>query len=194
MLMTLHPGELSSALQRAKVPYTVNFMITTTLQLIPIIQREFGIILSAQKSRAMQAQGFKALLPSIIPVFAGAIDRVSQLSMSLETRAFGANKERTLLRYKPFTIKETTFSLLALLPIILVFYGRINLNSFVPLDGFSLTPFVGLLPLLMDTSMQAQFLNPMAVSLGVGVLFATGITLYLILQTMFVYISDKYLE
>ena len=143
MLMTLHPGELSSALQRAKVPYTVNFMITTTLQLIPIIQREFGIILSAQKSRAMQAQGFKALLPSIIPVFAGAIDRVSQLSMSLETRAFGANKERTLLRYKPFTIKETTFSLLALLPIILVFYGRISLNSFVPLDGFSLTPFVG---------------------------------------------------
>jgi energy-coupling factor transport system permease protein len=143
MLMTLHPGELSSALQRAKVPYTVNFMITTTLQLIPIIQREFGIILSAQKSRAMQAQGFKALLPSIIPVFAGAIDRVSQLSMSLETRAFGANRERTLLRYKPFTIKETTLSLLALLPIILVFYGRINLNSFVPLDGFSLTPFVG---------------------------------------------------
>ena len=143
MLMTLHPGELSSALQRAKVPYTVNFMITTTLQLIPIIQREFGIILSAQKSRAMQAQGFKALLPSIIPVFAGAIDRVSQLSMSLETRAFGANKERTLLRYKKFTIKETTFSLLALLPIIIVFYGRINLNAFVPLDGFSLTPFVG---------------------------------------------------
>ena len=143
MLMTLHPGELSSALQRAKVPYTVNFMITTTLQLIPIIQREFGIILSAQKSRAMQAQGFKALLPSIIPVFAGAIDRVSQLSMSLETRAFGANKERTLLRYKKFTIKETTLSLLALLPIIIVFYGRINLNAFVPLDGFSLTPFVG---------------------------------------------------
>ena len=63
--------------------------------------------------------------------------------LSLETRAFGANKERTLLRYKPFTIKETTFSLLALLPIILVFYGRISWNSFVPLDGFSLTPFVG---------------------------------------------------
>ena len=66
MLMTLHPGELSSALQKARVPYTVNFMITTTLQLIPILQREFGIILSAQKSRAMEAQGFKALLPSIL--------------------------------------------------------------------------------------------------------------------------------
>ena len=143
MLMTLHPGELSSALQKARVPYTVNFMITTTLQLIPILQREFGIILSAQKSRAMEAQGFKALLPSIIPVFAGAIDRVSQLSMSLETRAFGASKERTLLRYKEFTAKETVLSILSLAPIVLVFYGRANFNAFVPLEGFSLTPFAG---------------------------------------------------
>ena len=143
MLMTLHPGELSSALQKARVPYTVNFMITTTLQLIPILQREFGIILSAQKSRAMEAQGFKALLPSIIPVFAGAIDRVSQLSMSLETRAFGANKERTLLRYKEFTTKETVLSILSLSPIVLVFYGMANFNAFVPLEGFSLSPFAG---------------------------------------------------
>ena len=88
MLMTLHPGELSSALQKARVPYTVNFMITTTLQLIPILQREFGIILSAQKSRAMQAQGFKALLPSIIPVFAGAIDRLSLIHISEPTRPY----------------------------------------------------------------------------------------------------------
>jgi energy-coupling factor transporter transmembrane protein EcfT len=143
MLMTLHPGELSSALQRAKVPYTVNFMITTTLQLIPILQREFGIILSAQKSRAMQAQGFKALLPSIIPVFAGAIDRVQQLSMSLETRAFGSSKERTLLRYKPFTSKEIILSLLAIAPVAIVVYGRIFMNSFIPIDGFTLSPGVG---------------------------------------------------
>ncbi len=134
MLMTLHPGELSSALQRARVPYTVNFMITTTLQLIPILQREFGIILSAQKSRAMQASGFKALLPSIIPVFAGAIDRVQQLSMSLETRAFGSDNERTLLRYKPFTSKEIILSLLAIAPIAAVLYGKFYMNSFIPID------------------------------------------------------------
>ena len=143
MLMTLHPGVLSSALQRAKVPYTVNFMITTTLQLIPILQREFGIILSAQKSRAMQAKGFKALLPSIIPVFAGAIDRVQQLAMSLETRAFGSDNERTLLGYKPFTAKETIMSLLAIAPIATVLYGKFYRNSFLPIDGFYLSPDVG---------------------------------------------------
>ena len=65
------------------------------------------------------------LLPSIIPVFAGAIDRVSQLSASLETRAFGATKKEH--RYKEFTTKETALSILSLAPIVLVFYGRAKL-------------------------------------------------------------------
>ena len=44
----------------------------------------------------------------------------------------------------------------------------------------SITTFVGLVPLLAETEVQAQFLKPMAVSLGFGVLFATGITLILL--------------
>ena len=44
----------------------------------------------------------------------------------------------------------------------------------------SLTTFAGLLPLLLERSMQAKFLIPMAVSLGFGVMFATFITLLLL--------------
>ena len=44
----------------------------------------------------------------------------------------------------------------------------------------SLTTFAGLSPMLMEKSLQAQFLIPMAVSLGFGVLFATLVTLLLI--------------
>ncbi len=44
----------------------------------------------------------------------------------------------------------------------------------------SLTTFAGLTPLLLEQSMQAKFLIPMAVSLGFGVLFATFITLVLV--------------
>ncbi len=44
----------------------------------------------------------------------------------------------------------------------------------------SFTTFAGLLPLLWETSMQAQFLIPAAVSLAYGILFATAITLILI--------------
>jgi len=44
----------------------------------------------------------------------------------------------------------------------------------------SLTTFIGLMPLLFEQSTQAQFLIPMAVSLGFGILFATFITLILV--------------
>ena len=53
-------------------------------------------------------------------------------------------------------------------------------RRFRPIILTSLTTFAGLVPLLLDQSLQAQFLIPMAVSLGFGILFATGITLFLI--------------
>ncbi len=44
----------------------------------------------------------------------------------------------------------------------------------------SLTTFFGLVPILMEKSLQAKFLIPMATSLAFGILFATAITLFLI--------------
>jgi hypothetical protein len=46
----------------------------------------------------MRAGGFAALLPSFVPVFAGAFERVQQLTISLESRAFGSTAERTSYR------------------------------------------------------------------------------------------------
>jgi multidrug efflux pump subunit AcrB len=53
-------------------------------------------------------------------------------------------------------------------------------RRFRPILLTSLTTFAGLLPLILDDSIQNQMLVPMAVSLGFGLLFATFITLYLI--------------
>ena len=44
----------------------------------------------------------------------------------------------------------------------------------------TMTTFVGLLPMLFETSLQAQFVIPMALSLSFGIVFATTITLILI--------------
>jgi multidrug efflux pump subunit AcrB len=51
---------------------------------------------------------------------------------------------------------------------------------FRPILLTSLTTFAGLFPLMMERSMQARFLIPMAVSLAFGVIFATFITLMLV--------------
>jgi multidrug efflux pump subunit AcrB len=44
----------------------------------------------------------------------------------------------------------------------------------------SLTTFAGLTPIMIERSVQAKFIIPMAISLGFGVLFATFITLFLV--------------
>ena len=51
---------------------------------------------------------------------------------------------------------------------------------FRPILLTSLTTFFGLLPLMLETSLQAQFLIPMAISLAFGVVFSTFITLMLV--------------
>ncbi|MBG7606982.1 MAG: efflux RND transporter permease subunit [Verrucomicrobia bacterium] len=53
-------------------------------------------------------------------------------------------------------------------------------RRFRPIFLTSATTFAGLMPLIFDRSLQAQFLIPMAVSLAFGILFATAITLFLI--------------
>ena len=53
-------------------------------------------------------------------------------------------------------------------------------DRFRPIILTSLTTFIGLLPIMSETSLQAQFLIPMVISLAYGVLFATTVTLVLV--------------
>lgn len=53
-------------------------------------------------------------------------------------------------------------------------------SRFRPVLLTSLTTFIGLVPLLLETSAQAAFIIPMGISLGFGILFATVFTLFLV--------------
>jgi len=111
MVMTTHPSDLFLAFSKLKIPYTFNFMLAMTLQLIPVFQREVGIVLSAQKSRGMKGSGFSAVLPSFVPVFVGAIERVQQLSISLESRGFGSSGDKTSYRRVVARIQDWVYGI-----------------------------------------------------------------------------------
>jgi multidrug efflux pump subunit AcrB len=55
-----------------------------------------------------------------------------------------------------------------------------GIQRFRPIILTTLTTFGGLSPMIFETSRQARFLIPMALSLGYGILFATVITLVLV--------------
>ncbi len=63
------------------------------------------------------------------------------------------------------------------------------IQRFRPVILTTLTTFGGLMPMIMETSRQARFLVPMAISIGCGILFATLITLILI-PCLYVVVDD----
>ena len=64
-----------------------------------------------------------------------------------------------------------------------------GVRRFRPILLTSLTTFLGLTPMILETSVGARFLIPMAISLGFGVLFATFITLVLV-PSLYLIIED----
>ena len=72
-----------------------------------------------------------------------------------------------------------------------------GLRRFRPIILTTLTTFGGLTPIILETSRQAAYLVPMAISLGFGIVFATAIILvlvpclYLILEDLHIAVRDN---
>ncbi len=64
-----------------------------------------------------------------------------------------------------------------------------GVRRFRPILLTTLTTYGGLAPMIFETSRQARFLIPMALSLGYGILFATLITLALV-PSLYMVVED----
>lgn len=64
-----------------------------------------------------------------------------------------------------------------------------GLRRFRPIMLTTLTTFGGLMPLIFENSLQAQYIIPVAISLGFGILFATAIILVLV-PSMYLILED----
>jgi multidrug efflux pump subunit AcrB len=62
-------------------------------------------------------------------------------------------------------------------------------RRFRPILLTTLTTFGGLAPMIFETSRQARFMIPMAISLGYGIVFATAVTL-VIVPTFYIILND----
>jgi multidrug efflux pump subunit AcrB len=64
-----------------------------------------------------------------------------------------------------------------------------GVSRFRPILLTSMTTAAGVTPLMLETSLQAQFLIPMALALASGVLFATIVTLFFV-PSMYIILED----
>lgn len=85
-------------------PYRLAYTITTALNLVPILQTETGVIVDAQRLRAMQtfengklSEKLKAYPALVTPLVIGSMRRAQLMAVAMDSRAFGASKKRTYL-------------------------------------------------------------------------------------------------
>lgn len=133
---TTSPAQLMTGFHKMGVPFNVCFMISMSLQLIPISSREAGIINSAQRARGMAdktlVDRFKGLLPMFVPLVVSSLDRMEKMSRALECRGFGnSTKPTDLSDIKIETVDIIIFALYIALfvggVVVRIMYGKFDM-------------------------------------------------------------------
>lgn len=99
----------------------VTYVIMSTLQMIPEMKKEAGVISDAQKTRGVETEGnifvrAKAFIPVLIPLVLSSIAKTEERAITLESRAFSSGAKKTRL----YNIKKTKNDTIAII-ILVVF-------------------------------------------------------------------------
>ena len=101
--LTTSPDLLGLALEQSHVPYELCFAFTTAVRFVPVLAEEAQTIMDAQKARGLELEGgnfikkIRNYIPILIPLIVNAIRRSLELAETMESRAWGAAKNRTNL-------------------------------------------------------------------------------------------------
>jgi energy-coupling factor transport system permease protein len=101
--LTTSPDHLGLALEQTRVPYEFAFAFTTAVRFVPVLAEEAQTIMDAQKARGLELEKGSILkrirnyVPVLIPLIVSAIRRSLELAEAMESRAWGATKNRTNL-------------------------------------------------------------------------------------------------
>jgi len=113
LIVTTHPGEFASSLNRIGVSYSIAYAVSLTLRYIPDVQRVYLDISRAQQargielsSRASWVKRLKGAAAILMPLLFNSLERIDVVSTAMILRGFGKNRRRTWYSYKPFTFAD----------------------------------------------------------------------------------------
>ena len=98
------PEDLGNALVKSGLPYPVAFVMSTSLQLVPILTRKAKNVLNAQRARGIPMEaGWKVLkhYPAfLVPLLIQAFQFAEELAEAMEARGFGRTGRTFLKEYR----------------------------------------------------------------------------------------------
>ncbi|MHA1745503.1 MAG: energy-coupling factor transporter transmembrane component T family protein [Promethearchaeota archaeon] len=119
------PEDLTQAMIKFRIPYSMAFATSLSFRFIPTMAREAEIIIDAQRSRGhkIEQKGMinqiKSFFPLLIPLLMNSIRRAFHVAEALETRAFGVNKKPTYYFPLKFTISDWMVTISSMVLLIL---------------------------------------------------------------------------
>jgi energy-coupling factor transport system permease protein len=138
--LTTSPDHLGLALEQTHIPYEFCFAFTTAVRFVPVLAEEAQTIMDAQKARGLELERGNFLkrirnyIPILIPLIVSAIRRSLELAEAMESRAWGATKNRTNLyvlkmHRGDFVLIAITFGILATAIYVRLFFRIPSLNE-----------------------------------------------------------------
>lgn len=133
LLLSTHPSTLMNDLVRRGVPPALSYIITSTLQILPIMQAKADTILDAQRSRGLDTHGsikkrVSSLLPLVGPLVFGSLVDVEERAIAIEARGFNLPGKKTSLVEIPDSTAQARLRWLLLALMVLALAGRIWLS------------------------------------------------------------------
>ncbi|MHA2220577.1 MAG: energy-coupling factor transporter transmembrane component T family protein [Candidatus Thorarchaeota archaeon] len=133
--LTVHPEELSQALIQMRVRFEFAFAMSMAMRYVPTLGQEAYAIMDAQKARGVELdkgnilKRIRNIVPIIVPLIIVSIRRALSIAESMESRGFGASKNRTYMNTLSFRKRDWGVVFVSLIVLAFVVYVRL----FIPL-------------------------------------------------------------
>ncbi|MHA1576121.1 MAG: energy-coupling factor transporter transmembrane component T family protein [Candidatus Thorarchaeota archaeon] len=140
--LTVPPDELSQALIQMRVRFEFAFAMSMAMRYVPTLGQEAFAIMDTQKARGVELDKgnilarIRNIVPIIVPLIIVSIRRALSIAESMESRGFGASKNRTYMEQLSFRKRDWAVCFFSLAVLIVVIYIRL----YIPLPVWSI-PF-----------------------------------------------------
>lgn len=103
LFRTINMTDLGVGMIEGGLSYRASFMFVSSFQIIPVLGKDMGQIMDAQRARGLDTDGnllkrFMAFIPVIVPLVANSIMKVQDQAVAMETKGFNSSAAKTIYR------------------------------------------------------------------------------------------------
>ena len=119
-----NPFDFAQSLTKIGIPYRIAYSLSLSLRFTPVLNTEISIIKRAQQTRGLNTNpnslrgAFNLLKYTLFPLISSTLNRIRDITLSMEGRAFGLYTHRTSLKEIPLRLTSDGLKLVTVILIL----------------------------------------------------------------------------